>query len=116
MLFSLGKILQSLGDKQEQEESTQPFLAEAAQVSGRKAAPAEGASGTAERTRLRPLPRPGPRSLRLGPRGPAGGSPWVGIPGPLVGIVPWSLRWSHLSLFRLLPQALLSSQGSRRHR
>lgn len=48
MLFSLGKLLQSLRDKQEQEESAKLFLAGTSQVSWRNAALAEDASEKGE--------------------------------------------------------------------
>lgn len=92
MLFSLGKLLQSLRDKQEQEESTKPFLAATSQVSWRNAALAEDASEKGgEDPSCSPYPHPVPSSPRLRLCGPAGcsmqgGCSWVlGKPCPLSG-------------------------------
>lgn len=100
MLFSLGKLLQSLQDKQEQEESTQPFLAAASQVSWRNAALAEDASEEGgEDPGCSPYPTqyPGPRGL--GPAAQLAAACRVGVAGRLGSTILWDLCWSHLSLF-----------------
>lgn len=113
MLFSLGKLLQSLRDKQEQEESTKPFLAAVSQVSWRNAALADDAPEKGgEDPGCSPHPYPVPSSPRLRPCSPAGcstqgGCSWVlGKHCPLGPVV-----FSPVALLTSLPGiALITGQ------
>lgn len=88
MLFSLGKLLQSLRDKQEQEESTKPFLAATSQVSWRNAALAEDASEKGgEDPGCSPYPTQYPAPQGLGSVAQLAAACRVGVPGCLVSLV-----------------------------